>query len=342
MITDKQLAEIKGFLEKSENPLLFFDDDPDGLCSYLIFKKFLDRGKGVVIKSSPLLDVPFLRKVQEYSPDVVFILDKPMVSEDFISQIHVPIVWIDHHSPVEAKGTRYYNPRINNPGAYLPTSYLCYQVVKQHMWVAMCGCVGDWLIPDFLEEFMEKYPGLVEMTDNPGDIMYKQPLGKLIRLFAFIMKGQTSDVNKGISILSKIDDPYELVNQTTSRARFVFRKFEKVNKEYQDLLGKAVKSANDDKLLAFYYPSQKMSFTSELSNELSYIFPDKLIIVGRKKGDEIRLSMRSKKHKLPLVIEKALEDVEGYGGGHDYACGGNIKSKDINKFVDSLRKQLSL
>ncbi len=340
MISEKQLDEIRGFLKKSENPLFFFDDDADGFCSFLLFKKYVDKGKGVVIKSSPVLDVSFLRKVEEYSPDFVFILDKPMVSEEFVEGVHVPIIWVDHHAPVDVKGVRYYNPRVNNPDIYLPTSYICYKVVKQDLWVAMCGIVGDWLIPEFFEDFMKEYPDLVEKTDNPGDVLYKQPLGKLVRILAFVLKGKISDVNKCVGILAKISTPYELLNQTTSRARFIYRRFEKIDKEYKELLDEAVKSATDDKVLAFYYPSKKMSFTGELSNELSYIFPDKLVIVGRKKGDEFRLSIRSKTHKLPKMIEKALEDVEGYGGGHEYACGGNIKSKDINKFVSNLRKQI--
>lgn len=340
MISEEQNEEIRNFLKRSENPLFFFDDDTDGLCSYLLLKKYVDHGKGVVIKSSPMLDVTFLRKVEEYSPDIVFVLDKPMVSEDFISNVHVPIVWIDHHTPVEAKGVKYYNPRVSNPDAYIPTSYLCYQVVKQDLWIAVCGIVGDWVIPEFIEDFMKEYPGLVEKTDNPGDILYKQPLGILIKIFSFILKGKTSEVNKCISILSKLRDPYELLNKTTSRARYLHRRFERINKEYSELLESAKQTATKDKFLIFYYPSKKMSFTGDLSNELSYLFPDKIIIIGRKKDDEFRLSFRSKTHKLPKVIEKALEDVEGYGGGHEYACGGNIKSKDIDKFISNLRKQI--
>jgi len=339
MIPSKQVDEIRSFLQKSENPLFFFDDDADGLCSYLLLRRYLDRGKGVVVKSSPVLDVPFQRKVEEYSPDVVFILDKPMVSEEFISEVHVPIVWIDHHTPVKAKGVKYFNPRVQDPDVYIPTSYICYHVVKQDMWIAMCGVVGDWVVPDFIDEFMQKYPGLVEKTDNPGDIFYKQPLGKLVKIFFFLLKGKMSDVNSCISILSKIKSPYEILNKTTSRARFIYKKFDKVNKEYQELLEKAKKSVTKDVFLIFYYPSKTMSFSAELSNELSYLFPDKLIIIGRKKGDEFRISLRSKTHKLPKRIKKALEDVEGYSGGHEYACGGNIKAKDIDKFVSNLRKQ---
>lgn len=340
MIPEEQLEEIRTLLDNSENPLFFFDDDADGLCSYLLLKRYVDKGKGVVVKSAPLLDRPFLRKVEEYSPDVIFVLDKPNISEDFVNSVNVPIVWIDHHTPVKIAGVKCFNPRIQDPDVYLPTSYLCYKVVNQDLWISMCGVVGDWLIPDFLDEFMEKYPDLVEKTDNPGDIFFKQPLSKIIKIFSFILKGKTSDVNKCVSIISKIDSPYEILNKTTAKARFIYHKFEKINNEYQELLDKAVKSVKDDKVLVFYYPSNKRSFTGFLSNELSYRFPDKIVIVGRRKDDEIRLSLRSKTHNLPKIIKKALIGVEGYSGGHEHACGGSIKSKDITKFIDNIRKQV--
>jgi len=340
MISEKQINEIKGYLDKSENPLFLFDDDPDGLCSYLLFKKYVDKGKGIVIKSSPVLDVSFLRKVEEYSPDVVFVLDKPKISEDFIEKVNVPIVWIDHHTPVKVKGVKYFNPRVKDPDIYLPTSYLCYQVIKQDLWIAMCGIIADWSIPDIFDDFIKEYPDLVKKTDNPGDVFFKQPFGKLIRIFSFILKGKNSEVNTCISILLKIKTPYEILNQTTSRAKYIHRKFERISKEYNKLLEEAIKAKTKDPILAFYYPSKTMSFTSDLSTELSYIFPDKIIIIGRKKGDEVRMSLRSKIHKLPKIIEKALEDVEGYGGGHEYACGGNVKAKDLNKFISNLKKQL--
>ena len=74
MITKKQIEEIRGYLNKAENPLFFFDDDPDGLCSYLILKKYIGKGKGVVLKTKPILEEGFYMKIQEYNPDYVFIL----------------------------------------------------------------------------------------------------------------------------------------------------------------------------------------------------------------------------------------------------------------------------
>ncbi len=341
MIPEKKLQEIRDFLKKSENPLFFFDDDTDGLCSYLLLKRYIDRGKGVVIKSSPVLDESFIRKVEEYNPDILFVLDKPMISDSFLNRIHIPLVWVDHHAPSDQKGVKYFNPRVYDAHAYFPTSYICYKVVKQDLWLAMCGIIGDYMIPEFFVDFVKEYPDLVDLTDNPGDVLFKQEFGKIIRVLSFILKGKTSEVNKCVGILTNVETPYEILNQTTPRARYLYKKFEKVNAEYQKLLKKAMNSATDDNILLFYYPSSKMSFTGELSNELSYNFPNKIIIIGRKRGDDFRLSLRSKTVNMLNIVEKALKGVEGYGGGHEYACGSSIKAKDLDKFIGNIRKQLS-
>ena len=93
------LKEIKSYIEKSENPLIFFDDDSDGLCSYLLIKKYFDKGKGILVTHS-ILDESYLKKVQEYNPDLILLLDKHGISQDLIDKVNVPIIWVDHH-PIE-------------------------------------------------------------------------------------------------------------------------------------------------------------------------------------------------------------------------------------------------
>ena len=42
-IPESELKEIKNYMEKGENPLIFFDDDHDGLASYILFKKAFEK-----------------------------------------------------------------------------------------------------------------------------------------------------------------------------------------------------------------------------------------------------------------------------------------------------------
>ena len=94
MLTTKQISEIKEHLNNAQNPLFFFDNDPDGLCSFILLQRYIKRGKGFPVKSAPL-DKSYFRKINEFNPDYIFILDIPTVSEEFweeIKKINLPIV----------------------------------------------------------------------------------------------------------------------------------------------------------------------------------------------------------------------------------------------------------
>ena len=344
MLSDEQLKEIKKELEESENPLVLFDDDSDGLASYMLLKKCFDKINGVVIKSRPILDIGFLRKVEEYSPDKVFILDKPLVSQEFIDRVNVPIIWIDHHPPDKREGVRYYNPRLDNFEDNRCVSYWCYKVNKlcgrDDLWVAMVGVVGDWSLTELADEFCERYPELLKKPESAEEALFESKFGELVRIFNFILKGKTSDVNKAIRVLIKVKEPLDILEQRTREGKFIFRIAERVKKEYDKLLEKALKMKAKDKLFVFNYPSGKMSFTGELSNELLHRKPDKIILVAREKDGDMRLSLRSKRIKILPILEKVLKKVNGYGGGHEFAVGGNIKKEDYGKFVELLREEL--
>ena len=114
MLSEKQIKEIREHLEKAQNPLFFFDNDADGLASFLLLRRYIDRGKGVAIKSFPELNIAYSRKLHELNPDYVFVLDKPAISEEFLKEVHdlnLPLVWIDHHDVPKPKDKEiyYYN-----------------------------------------------------------------------------------------------------------------------------------------------------------------------------------------------------------------------------------------
>jgi len=215
MLTEKHYKEIKEELDNCKRPLFFFDDDPDGLCSFLLLYRYKREGKGIVVKSSPELKPMFIKTVENYSPDKVFIVDKPMVSPDFIDAVKVPIIWIDHHDIIKNSGTKYYNSRKDGFGE--PASCICYRVVKQDLWIAACGAVGDWYLPDFIEEFSEKCPDLLSSKiKKPEKALYETKLGEIVRILSFILKGKTSEVLSCIKILTRIKTPYELLNNESS------------------------------------------------------------------------------------------------------------------------------
>ena len=340
-----KIQEIKEMIEKSQNPLIFFDDDPDGLCSYLLLEKKYKKFKGVVLKNSPVLDERYILKVRQYCPDLILVLDKPMISDEFIKEVHVPLIWIDHHSPENFHGgVNYFNPRMKDDKDNRPVSYWCYKITNDDLWIAMVGIVGDWHLSMF-NEFKKKYKDLVpsKMIKNPPEVMFDTEFGKLVRIFSFILKGRVDDVYGYVNLLLKIKTPYEILYKKSEAGKKLYEKFEKIDKIYRGFLSKAISGSKDSKLMVFTYTSKKYSFSSELSNELIYHYPEKIILVGREQNDEVKGSLRSSETsgiELPSILSKALGGIEGQGGGHTFACGFHVKKQDFIKFKNRIQKSI--
>jgi len=341
MLTTPQIIQIRKELKNSQRPLFFYDDDPDGLCSFLLMYRINREGMGVVVKSLPIIDVSFVGKVESYMPDKIFILDVPSVQQEFIDKVKRPIFWIDHHKPLNLKKIKYYNPRKKKPDIYIPTSRMAFQVngSEDDLWLGAVGCLADYYIPDFLEKFIEKYPNLLSKKEELPVMLYERPIGKLIRIFSFLLKGDNKGVYQNVKILTRIKSPDEIMEQTTSQGKFLYQTFEKLNSKYEKILNEAKKAANKSKILLFEYTEQDSSFTSDIANELSSIYPDKVVLVAREKSGEMKCSLRARIN-IAEKLAKALQGIEGYGGGHPNACGAVIKKTDWEQFLKNLRDEV--
>ncbi len=346
-IPQKKIDEIRDILQHAKKSLFLFDDDPDGLASFLLLYRFVKEGTGIVVKASPCLGIDYLKKVQEIMPDVIIILDKPMVDQTFIDhakQICKPtILWIDHHPPQSNSGVHYYNPRIWNDKDNRPTNYWCWQVVKEErpddMWIAMAGCIGDWFLPEFTKAFCKKWPSLMK---KPAicveDALFTQEIGRVTRVLSFIQKGPTKKIMSCIKILTRVTGPEDFMEQKTSQGKYLWRWFCDVNGAYQALM----KDIEEPKkgLLLFIYKEDRMSFTSDLSNEMLYKYPTATILIGREKDGRIKCSVRNTNKILPGIIQECLSSLDGYGGGHDHACGMNIATTDFDEFLKKFKEKL--
>lgn len=337
MLTDKQIKEIREHLERAQNPLFFFDNDPDGLCSFLLLQRYIGKGKGVPIKSFPELTPDYFRKINELNADYIFILDKPVISQDFwkeIEQINLPVVWIDHH---ELQGeipkfVNFYNPLYNKNKTNEPVSVLCYQVSnkKEDLWIALVGAISDKFLPDFYPEFKKKYPDLDYDSKSAFDVLYHSEIGRVSKLLDSGLKDRVSNVVMMLKFLMKAKSPYEVLEE--SKGNFLMHKrFNHIEKKYKRLLKEAIEEYDPrDKILFFQYGGD-LSISSELSNELSYRFPEKDVIVMYNKGIKVNISARGKNVKDRML--KTLKGIkDAAGGGHDDAVGAQIKAEDLELF----------
>ncbi|MBU2562695.1 MAG: hypothetical protein KKF68_03480 [Nanoarchaeota archaeon] len=351
MLNKKQVEEIKEHLDKAQNPLFFFDNDQDGLCSFLLLQRYLGRGRGVPIRSFPELTEDYFRKIDELKADYVFILDKPLVSKEFFEKIHqinIPVVWIDHHA-INREDipdfVNYYNPLLEESDEknYLiapPVTYYCYQISqkKQDLWIAIIGCISDKFLPEFYAQFKKENPELCVDSDSAFDVFYKSPIGKIAMIFGFALKDRTTNVISMLKFLINAKTPYDVLDENNKNYT-MHNRFKEINKKYRQLLIKAIKIGENSTNLMFFKYSGDLSISSDLSNELSYLFPEKIIVVIYVKGTKANISIRGKDIRNPLL--KILEELSGAtGGGHGDAVGAQVKIEDLDIFKKRLENVL--
>ena len=184
MLIDKNVTLLRKELETAKNPLFFYDSDGDGLAAFLLLYRIHREGKGIRINTSNV-NIHGLRKVDELNPDKIFILDIPQVEQEFLDKAKRPVFWIDHHQPLDRNKVKYFNPRIKDPDAYIPTSRMAWQVSMnpKDLWIAMIGSLSDWHLPDFADKFVEQYPDLMSKGADLTKASYKNKIGILMKLF---------------------------------------------------------------------------------------------------------------------------------------------------------------
>ena len=346
MLTKSQISQIKEHLNNAQNPLFFFDNDTDGLCSFILLQRYIKRGKGFPVKSTPL-DKNYFRKIHELNPDCVFILDIPAVSEEFfeeIKKINLPVVWIDHHNTEKNKipdFVSYYNPLL---GKDFPssTTYLCYEAVKkkEDLLMKIIGSIADNFVPEIYEEFKKLYPDLFINSTNAFEILYNSRIGVVAHLLNCGLTDKTANVVKMIKFLIKIKSPYEILEKT-SENREMHEKYQIINKKLKKFLNEAQEQAkNSDRLIFFAYAGYT-SMSAEISNSLKYLFPGKIIFVAYASESNSFTNISGRGEKVKDILDKVLQHgnfENAKGGGHENAVGAKIMKKDLLKFKELIRE----
>ncbi len=343
MITKKEIQQIKEELDFCAKPVFFFGDDQDGLCSFLLLYRYKKEGRGICVKGGHSLGEIMANKAKDYGADKIFVLDLHEIPDEFTDNTILPIVWIDHHglADVQNKNINYFNPRLHDKNCYIPTSQTCYDVVKQDLWISVIGIIGDYAIPPHLSEFIKKYPKLLEKSyKDPGKLKYETEIGKLVIMFNFLLKGATAKVNTNIKILTRIEDPMELIECKTSRSKFLKKHYERFYAPYLLYFNKAKEIKPEGKLFVYVYEDPSVSITKDLANELSNLHRDLFVVIGRLKDDFYRLSLRYN-GDINKFLPQSLQGVNGSIGGHPAAMGGMIHKDSWNLFVKQLGEEVN-
>ncbi|MEK6858782.1 MAG: DHH family phosphoesterase [Nanoarchaeota archaeon] len=344
MLTNAQLADLRERLERSQNPIFIYDNDADGLCSYVLLRRFLGRGKGMAVRTHPDIDAGYARKALSLGADLVIVLDCPFLGDAFVEELvkaSIPLLWIDHHvvdSPhyAHAHVTSFNPARSTKPSAE-PVTYWCYKTTQrtEDMWIALMGCVADHYLPSFAQTFGNVYPEFWKQgIRKPFEAYYDSELGTLARALGFGLKDSVSHVVYLQNFLIGCSSPQLMLAELSSTSSFA-ETYVRLKKRYDALIAEALASPYDT--VVFYQYSGTLSISSELANELSYRFPKQYTVVAYVNAGVCTMSIRGTNVKK--ILESLLPHFESStGGGHPDAVGARIRADDIGRFREAFEK----
>jgi len=339
MLNQNQLQEIKQILETSQNPLFFYDNDADGLCSYLILKRSLARGKGITIKSFPDLNQQYNHKLDEIKPDLIVVLDKAELSPNFANHaeyLGIPILWIDHHKTKTPQKTIDKTSYFTSYPTSEPTSYIAQKIFnrQEDLWLATIGCIADVYMPEFATKISDQFPELLSQTSDPFKALQSSDLGKIARILNFSLMDTTTNIQQFTNYLSKANSPQDILeeNKSTKQAH---SRFNELNTFLQKQIQKAKQNLKPNSKILLHIYSGKTSMSAELSNTLAFHHPTKTIIVAFLRPEKANISIRGKE-ALKLTKQLLQNIPNSTGGGHPEATGAMVPIEHFEKFKQNI------
>lgn len=313
------------FIKNKDDFLVIHDIDTDGICSAsLILIALSENGKKFKNIASRLENnIKKIEKLSKKYRNAIF-LDIGDVKEDVLEMFENCMI-IDHH-PIKkySEDVIYINPRLKNPNAYIPCSYIVKSIVeKKYEWIGLAGTIGDMgfnlLKPFKINEKnwkKTKIGKIALIIDSVKVIGGEKECEKLVN---FIAQNRSIDL-----VIKKYGHFHALYKKELDKLIKDFRK----NKE---ILGNFV----------LYQVFSKYRFSSTLATIISKSIKNKTVIISQKHEKKIKVSLRSNIIDLNNFLNKALKGIEAKYGGHPKAAGITFYSEaDYKKFIERIKSSI--
>lgn len=332
-------------IKASDKVFIVHHADVDGFVSGAFFDLAL-KSKGVGRIDIMPTDVEGTKdllsqvKVGEYDVILVLDVDYPLANDEY-KRLGARTMIVDHHMVRAgyADNVLYINPRMVNPDAYQPVSYVAYKMlhgfgkIADMEWMAALGVVADYAFED-CKDLLDKWIDIKSVDDLSSTDLWgvsKILFGAIILSF---VPSEKIDPRRIIEVLENSKNPKEVIsNDLISYASLRF------NKAYSDIKRQFWDSAEvRGHVIIGIIDTPYRRVGSAVATDVASERKEDAVFLLSKRGDQYRISVRW--HKSPVHLGEFMSKHFG-GGGHRNAAGGSIKESQLAEFKERVFSELA-
>jgi len=343
--------------------VIIYDTDGDGIGAAAILAKTLKRLFGKLPKAIPgNHDLFYITKnnynqISKQKAERIITVDIAVDEKpEYIFKLAKKhkILIIDHHQIHKNlnsfKNIIHINPSLwksRIPSFRYASSKIVFDICKKITniedldWLAGLGIINDYAgasWKDFLNDLYKKYPYLKGKEPYSFDNKLGY-INHLITAGCYYSKIKGGKI--GYDTCLKAESPLDIIKLKITSSKKLKKIYNKVENEIKDTIKNWRKKTEiiENKKLVILELNTKFSIQSIISTKISIEVPNYTVIVARKDGKKTYISFRRQDRKvncgeLADITTKNLRNASG--GGHIPAAGGNIMTKDWDKFKENV------
>ncbi len=332
-INQAKAREFLSEISEKDNVAIIHHDDGDGFCSGILFYDHcIKRGAKAKaftysLSKTSLEELP----LKEFNKIIITDVSTKAIQEEIKSLKDKTVFVTDHHPKFQLPEKVLSLLTVEQ--GYIPSSRTAYELVKGKRILSLIGTIAD--SADLYKEndlFIEE--SLKELGLNLEEFKTK-----CSHIFADTIIYFAKTPDKIFSILKEIKSPEE-IKSLEKYAGEVEEEIEKYVKEYE---------TKKEKIgyVSIYYLKPEFDVKGVVTSILGRTHPKEAIIAISEKSSNKELIGISARHQddnanLPKLLEAATKNLpDASSGGHLRASGGQIRTKDLEKFKQNIRDYIS-
>src|SRR3989344_5195565 len=226
----KEAVEFLKGIKKTDEILIIFNNDGDGVCSCTLTMKLLEHmgcRKPYIITQPMPMEKNIVNKIKSTFPRKIIFLDLVVdQQEDVVKKVRgfADVLIVDHHQILKDLNNKtdaskahqsplvvHFNPRFTKKGIYQSTSYCAYKIaadimdVSNSLWIAAVGMVSDYNLDDSKDlesETKKKY--------RIDEKLYDSFLGRIADMISSTRATNAMSCEEIVHLFMKIEDPQNL------------------------------------------------------------------------------------------------------------------------------------